>query len=405
MADNVIIYAIGMFFLMNPPLPEKSMIYLDNSATTRVTEPVAKIADRYMTELFYNPASNYPPSVQIEKEILSFRSMFSDYGYAPGEVFFTSGGTESNNISVFGCVRKLRGKHRIITSKVEHPSVYNVFRYLQERNPDLDVVFLDVEHSGRADLDQLESCLNEETALVSLMHVNNETGAVNDLNAISALIRKHAPKAVFHSDGVQSFCKFPAERIPCDLYSVSGHKLHAPKGVGILLMKKNTPNEGGLIGGGQENGFRSGTTNVPSILALKEAVRIYRDSSDAFIGQMRRCKLRLYANLISMEDVFLNGPAADGGAPHILNLSFAGVRGEVLLNALAAHEIYVSTGSACSSSQKSENRILSAMRLDKARRESAIRFSLCPYTTEEEIDLASEAIRQEVAKLRKYRRR
>ena len=382
------------------------MIYLDNSATTRVTENVAAVAQKYMTDLFYNPASNYPPSVQIEKEMLQFRSMFGEYGYGPNEVFFTSGGTESNNIAVFGCVRKLRGKHRIITSKVEHPSIYNVFKYLQERSDgNLDVVFVDVNRSGCVDQNQLSSVLNEETALVSLMHVNNETGAVNDLNTISALIKKLAPGAVFHSDGVQAFCKFPAERIPCDLYSISGHKLHAPKGVGILLMKKNTPNEGGQIGGGQEAGFRSGTSNVPSILALREAVRIHENNIETFIGQMRRCKLRLYANLISMDDVFLNGPDPDLGAPHILNLSFTGVRGEVLLNALAAHEIYVSTGSACSSSSKSDNRILSAMGVEKSRRDSAIRFSLCPYTTEDEIDRASDVIRSEVAKLRKYRRR
>ncbi len=382
------------------------MIYLDNSATTRVTESVARVAQKYMTDLFYNPASNYPPSVQIEKEMFQFRSEFGEYGFGPNEVFFTSGGTESNNISVFGCVRKLRGKHRIITSKVEHPSVYNVFKYLQERNSgSLDVIFVGTDRSGCIDLDQLSSVLNEETALVSLMHVNNETGAVNDLSTVSVMMNKLAPGAVFHSDGVQAFCKFPSDKIPCDLYSISGHKLHAPKGIGILLMKKNTPNEGGQIGGGQESGFRSGTSNVPSILALREAIRIHHTNSEAFIGQMRKCKLRLYANLISMDDVFLNGPEADGGAPHILNLSFGGVRGEVLLNALASHKIYVSTGSACSSSQKSDNRILSAMGLDKSRRDSAIRFSLCPYTTEDEIDRASDVIRQEVAKLRKYRRR
>ena len=381
------------------------MIYLDNSATTPVTESVAQVAYRFMTEGFYNPASNYPPSVRIEKEMLQFRTMFDEYGFGPGEVFFTSGGTESNNTAIFGCVRKLRGRHRIITSKVEHPSVYNVFKYLQERNNDLDVVFADVERSGSVDLAHLSSLLNGETAFVSLMHVNNETGAVNDLDAVSALIKKQAPGAVFHSDGVQAFCKLPSGRIPCDLYSISGHKLHAPKGVGILLMKKNTPNEGGLIGGGQENGFRSGTSNVPSILALREAVRIFRENSETFIAHMRDCKLRLYSNLISMEDVFLNGPQPEKGAPHILNLSFTGVRGEVLLNALAAHEIYVSTGSACSSSQKSDNRILNAMNLDRSRRDSAIRFSLSPYTTPEEIDEASDVIRVEVAKLRKYRRR
>ena len=406
MAHIVILYANGKFFPENSHLTEHPMIYLDNSATTRVTESVAQVAQTYMTNSFYNPASSYPPSVRIEKEMLQFRSMFQEFGYGTDEVFFTSGGTESNNISVFGCVRKLRGKHRIITSKVEHPSVYNVFKYLQQRSGDeLDVVFADVDRSGSVDLDQLSSLLNEETAFVSLMHVNNETGAVNDLGAVSSMIKKRSPGAVFHSDGVQAFCKLPSGRIPCDLYSISGHKLHAPKGVGVLLMKKNTPNEGGLIGGGQENGFRSGTSNVPSILALQEAVRTYLENSDTFIRHMRECKMRLYYNLISMEDVFVNGPEPDAGAPHILNLSFTGVRGEVLLNALAAHEIYVSTGSACSSSKKSDNRILNAMNLDRSRRESAVRFSLCPYTTEDEIDQASDVICSEVKKLRKYTRR
>ena len=381
------------------------MIYLDNSATTRVLPEAADAAYRAMTEQFYNPASAYKPAVATEKAMEAARArLAAALGSAPGEIFFTSGGTESNNMALFGTLKPERGKRRIITTLGEHPSVYEVFRSL-EHAAETEVVFVGLRADGTVRLDQLEAALTPETALVSAMHVNNEVGSVNDLAAIYALVRKHAPNAVVHSDGVQAFCKLPFVRPTADLYSISAHKFHAPKGVGALLVREGLKFSGGQIGGGQEKNLRSGTSNVPGILGMDTALSAYRAQQEAWIGQMRICKQRLYDNLMTIPDVFLNGPTVNEGAPHILNVSFPGVRGEVLVNALSEREIYVSTGSACSTHQKGQNRILAAMGITGARAEGALRFSLCPFLTEAEMDHAAEALKEQVLFLRRFQRR
>ena len=381
------------------------MIYLDNSATTRVLPEAADAAYRAMTEQFYNPASAYKPAVATEKAMEAARArLAAALGSAPGEIFFTSGGTESNNMALFGTLKPVRGKRRIITTLGEHPSVYEVFRSL-EHAAETEVVFVGLRADGTVRLDQLEAALTPETALVSAMHVNNEVGSVNDLAAIYALVKKHAPNAVVHSDGVQAFCKLPFVRPAADLYSISAHKFHAPKGVGALLVREGLKFSGGQIGGGQEKNLRSGTSNVPGILGMDAALSAYRAQQEAWIGQMRICKQRLYDNLMTIPDVFLNGPTVNEGAPHILNVSFPGVRGEVLVNALSEREIYVSTGSACSTHQKGQNRILAAMGITGARAEGALRFSLCPFLTEAEMDHAAEALKEQVLFLRRFQRR
>lgn len=381
------------------------MIYLDNSATTRVLPEAAEAARLAMTEQFYNPASAYPPAVETERAVNGARARLAQaLGCAADEVYFTSGGTESNNMAVFGTLKPLRGKRRIITSVVEHPSIYETSRSL-EGSADTEVVLIGCNKDGTADLADLEQALTDETALVSLMHVNNEVGAVNDLAAISALLKKRAPNAVFHSDGVQAFCKLPFSRVPCDLYSVSAHKFHAPKGVGALVARSGFKFAGGQIGGGQEKNLRSGTTNVPGILAMDAALALYRANQTEWVERMRACKIRLANALLSLPDTAVNGPAIEEGAPHILNVSFSGVRGEVLLNALAERGIYVSTGSACSTHQKGKNRILSAMGISGARAEGAIRFSFCAFNTPEEMDETASVIAEQIAFLRRFQRR
>ena len=381
------------------------MIYLDNSATTRVLPEAADAAYRAMTEQFYNPASAYKPAVATEKAMEAARARLATaLGSAPGEIFFTSGGTESNNMALFGALKPVRGKRRIITTLGEHPSVYEVFRSL-EHAVETEVVFVGLHADGTIRLDQLEAALTPETALVSAMHVNNEVGSVNDLAAIYSLVKKHAPNAVVHSDGVQAFCKLPFVRPAADLYSISAHKFHAPKGVGALLVRDGLKFSGGQIGGGQEKNLRSGTSNVPGILGMDAALSTYRAQQDAWILQMRICKQRLYDNLMTIPDVFLNGPAVNEGVPHILNVSFPGVRGEVLVNALSEREIYVSTGSACSTHQKGQNRILAAMGVTGARAEGALRFSLCPFLTEAEMDRTAEVLKEQVLFLRRFQRR
>lgn len=379
------------------------MIYLDNSATTSVSKKAAEIASKYMTEMFFNPSSAYTPAVNVERNVKSARAKLAEaMGCGVDEFIYTSGGTESNNAAILGVLKQQRGKGRIICSQIEHPSVYEVFSMLEEMG--YDVQRIPATEEGIIDYQALDALVTPNTSFVSIMHVNNETGAINDLGLCAKIIKRNSPDAVFHSDGVQAFCKLPFVRVPADLYSVSGHKIHAPKGVGALYIAKNTKFFGSLVGGGQERGLRSGTTNVPSIMALDAAVSDYRENQNAYVQSMMNCKKRLADNMTALKDTVINGCAVELGAPHILNVSFSGVRGEVLLHTLAEQGIYVSTGSACSTHKKG-NRILDAMGIRGSRKEGAIRFSLSGHTTLEEIDDASNAIEMILPQLRRFKRR
>ena len=354
------------------------MIYLDNSATTRTMGVAAEAAKKYMTEEFFNPAAAYSPAVREERAVNGARrTIGSAINAGPDEIIFTSGGTESNNMAILGSLKAMRGRGRIIVGSTEHPSVYEVYKSLACQ---YDVVEAPVDNTGMIDLKRLESLITPDTRLVSVMQVNNEVGAVNDAEAIRRMLRRRAPEALLHVDGVQGFLKVPFDAKNCDLYSISGHKIHAPKGIGALYLRQGTKFAGGQIGGGQEKNLRSGTTNTPGIMGMEAAIRNYLD-------------------------VLLNGPAPEQGAPHILNASFMGVRGEVLLHALEEKEIYVSTGSACSAHKKGRNRILNAMGVIGDRQEGAIRFSFCPFNTIEEMDVVAEEISTIIAMLRRFKRR
>ena len=381
------------------------MIYLDNSATTRVLPEAAAAAHMSMTDDFFNPAAAYAPAAQTERAVSACRARLADaLGHRPEEVYYTSGGTESNNTAIFGSVGAVRGKKRIITCMTEHPSVYRVFQALEAR-ADIEVVCIGVNASGAADLDALSSAMTPDTALVSLMHVNNETGAITDIASANACIHRINPNALFHVDGVQAFCKLPFTSVPCDLYSISAHKFHAPKGVGALYVREGARFGGGQLGGGQERGMRSGTTNVPGVVGLDAALAQYRLHHGEWMKNMRRCKERLAQNLLSIDDALLNGPSIAEGAGHILNISFLGVRGETLLNALSERQIYVSTGSACSAHKQGKNRVLNAIGVTGARQDGAIRFSFCPFNTLEEMDVTAQHVSELVSFLRRYQRR
>ena len=381
------------------------MIYLDNSATTRTLTEAAQAAVQAMTEDFYNPAAAYAYGARTEKRVNEARAVIARPLRAKREeIIFTSGGTESNNAAIFGSLKGWRGQMRVITTAVEHPSVYEAVQSLKQRG-NVDIVILPVNEQGYPDLIALRDALSEDTALVTMMHVNNELGTVTDLAAAARLIHRYAPKAVFHSDGVQAFLKVDTDNLGIDLYSVSAHKFHAPKGVGALYKRIGARFGGGQIGGGQENNLRSGTLNVPGILGMEKAVLLYEQNLTAWRQNMRTCKRRLYEGLMTIPDVVLNGPALDEAAPHILNLSFLGVRGEVLLHAVEQFGVCVSTGSACSARKAGKNRILTAAGIIGPRQEGAIRFSLCPFNTVEEMDKAAQIISEQVNFLRKYRRR
>lgn len=378
------------------------MIYFDNSATTRVFDEAASVAVSYMKEGYFNPSAAYSPAVSVEREINLARGRLASYFRAdPQELIFTSGGTESNNIALSGTLAQRRDKCRVITTAVEHPSVYEPVNALKSSG--YDVIIVGVDEFGRVDAKALEAVLNENTGFVSIMHVNNEVGAINDINSLYSLVKSRAPSAVFHSDGVQAFLKMPIVR--CDMYSFSGHKLHAPKGVGGLFVKKGVRFSGGQMGGGQENNLRSGTTNVPSIMALDSAAGIYLKHHGEYLAAMRDVKMRLYENLSRINDVVLNGPSPEEGAPYILNMSFMGVRGEVLLNSLSEKGLLVSTGSACAARHRGKNRILTAMGIKDARQDGAIRFSFSPENTVEEADKAAQMIEDSLSILRRFRRR
>ncbi|MBQ6865929.1 MAG: cysteine desulfurase, partial [Clostridia bacterium] len=303
------------------------MIYLDNSATTRTLPEAAEAAMAAMTGDFFNPAAAYAYGARTEKRVNEARTVIARPLKAKREeIIFTSGGTESNNAAIFGSLKGWRGPKRVITTAVEHPSVFEAVQSLQQSG-DVDIVILPVNEQGYPDMNALRDALSEDTALVSMMHVNNELGTVTDLASVARLIRRYAPRTIFHADGVQAYMKVDTVNLGVDLYSISAHKFHAPKGVGALYKRTGVRFAGGQIGGGQENNLRSGTLNVPGILGMERAVMIYEQNLSAWRQSMRACKRRLYENLMTIPDVVLNGPSLDEAAPHILNLSFLGVRG------------------------------------------------------------------------------
>ena len=377
------------------------MIYLDNSATTRTMDVAAEAAKKYMTEEFFNPAAAYSPAVREERAVNGARrTIGSAINAGPDEIIFTSGGTESNNMAILGSLKAMRGRGRIIVGSTEHPSVYEVYKSLACQ---YDVVEAPVDNTGMIDLKRLESLITPDTRLVSVMQVNNEVGAVNDINGIYHLVREKSPSAVFHCDGVQAYIKMPA--VQCDMYSFSGHKLNAPKGIGGLYVRRGTRFKGGQTGGGQENNLRSGTTNVPSIMALDVSAKLWTDNRTERLENITRVKHRLYSNLSRIKDIKLNGPEINDSVPYILNISFLGVRGEVLLHSLMDKGLLVSTGSACAARNRGKNRILTAMGITGDRQDGAIRFSFGAGNTEAEADAAAQMIEDSLSLLRRFRRR
>lgn len=379
------------------------MIYLDNSATTRTLDAAAEAAAKYMRQDFFNPSAAYSPAVEAERAVNAARSRLASMIHAaPEEIIYTSGGTESNNTAIFGALKARRGTGRIIVGATEHPSVYSAIMTL--KGP-YNVTEARVDSTGTQDVNSLMSALSNDVAFVSIMHVNNETGAINDIPSIYKAVKQRAPGAIMHVDGVQGFLKVPFDARYCDMYSISGHKFHAPKGVGALYIKRGVRFAGGQIGGGQERNLRSGTTNTPGIMGMDAAIEYYQANLDEIRRKLMQMKLRLAKNLSFIRDAYINGPEPSLGAPHILNVSFLGIRGEVLLHALEEKGIYVSTGSACSAHKKGKNRILNAMGVVGDRQEGAIRFSICPFNTEGEMDITADVIEEQLAFLRRFKRR
>lgn len=383
-------------------------IYLDNSATTRPADSVIEAMAEAMRAHYYNASAAYGPAVESEKRMNACRTRILSALHAKNaQVVFTSGGTESDNLAILGTAQLQRKPMRFLYSAIEHPAVTQAMEEVARLGHDVQEI--PVTGEGLVDLQALEELLSEETALVSCMHVNNETGAIQPLEQIHALMKKYAPKALFHVDGVQGFLRAPLQfdAMGIDFYAISAHKIHGPKGVGALVMRKGTRLKPQMLGGGQENGLRSTTYNSTGIIGLDEAIRVYQSLEEP-LEKMRSLKLNLVQMLSQGEkSIVFNGPAPDApcSAPHILNISFPGVRGEVLLHALEGMEIYVSTGSACSTHKMKSSGVLAKMGISGDRAQGALRVSLSPYTTQEEISHCAQAMLACYAQLKPFRRR
>ena len=379
------------------------MIYLDNSATTRPFDEVIDKMSACMREEYFNPSAVYAPAMLAGRILTETREAIASQLGGRVKVVFTSGGTEADNLALLGTARALRGrKGHFITTKVEHPAILETAAELERLGH--SVTYIGVDEEGTVDVDALVDAVREDTALVSVMQVNNEVGAVMPIEEISRRVKEKNSRTLIHVDGVQGFMRVPMHmnRMGVDLYSLSGHKIHGPKGIGALAMSDRARPLCIAFGGGQENGLRSGTENVPGIAGLGQAVRAFARLDDP-ASDMMELKMRLRGGILqAVPDAKVNGPT--GGAPHILNVTFP-VKGEVLLHALEGAGILCSTGSACASHKKSASHVLTAMGVPDKEIDGALRFSLCPMNTPEEIDETVAQIRKSVEMLRAFKRR
>ena len=378
--------------------------YFDNSASTRVLDSVKDIVVKTMTEDYANAAAKHRKGMEAEQYIREARKIIAGtLKAAEKEILFTSGGSESNNMALIGtALANQRAGRHIISTAVEHPSVYNPLTYLEELG--FEITFLPVDHNGHISLQQLEESIRPDTILVSVMYVNNEVGAVEPIEAISQCIKKKNPKTLFHVDAIQAYGKYKIrpKKQGIDLLSVSGHKIHAPKGVGFLYIRDGVKIRPILFGGGQQKGMRSGTENVPGCVGLGVAAREAYKDFDARIEKLYTLREHLIAGLKPLGGVTINGSEDRTNAPQIVSASFEGVRSEVLLHALEDKGVYVSSGSACSSNHPGISGTLKGIGVKKELLDSTIRFSLGDLNTEEEVDYAIGVLGELLPVLRRY---
>lgn len=378
--------------------------YFDNSATTKVLDCVKDAVVDAMCVNYGNAAAKHRKGVEAENLIREAKKAIADtLKVQEKEILFTSGGTESNNTALIGTALANRraGKH-LITTGVEHPSIYNTMSFLEEMG--FEVTYLPVDHLGHISLEDLEKAIREDTILVSVMYVNNEVGAVEPIEAISQCIKKKNPKTLFHVDAIQAYGKYKIrpKKQGIDLLSVSGHKIHAPKGVGFLYIRDGVKIRPILFGGGQQKGMRSGTENVPGCVGLGVAAREAYKDFDARIEKLYTLREHLIAGLKPLGGVTINGSEDRTNAPQIVSASFEGVRSEVLLHALEDKGVYVSSGSACSSNHPGISGTLKGIGAKKELLDSTIRFSLGDLNTEEEVDYAIGVLGELLPVLRRY---
>ena len=382
-------------------------VYFDNSATTRCYGEVKDIVVKTMLEDYGNPSAMHTKGVEAEQYVKAAASRIARIlKVTEKEILFTSGGTESNNLALIGgaMANKRAGNH-IITTAVEHAAVARPVDFLKEQG--FEVTILPVDEQGVVRLDALEAALREDTILVSTMYVNNEVGSVMPVEKIAALVHEKSPKALYHVDAIQAFGKFRIypKKMGIDLLSVSGHKIHGPKGVGFLYISSRAKVQPMILGGGQQTGMRAGTDNVPGIAGLGVAAEtIYTDFEEK-TEHLYQLKEKMASGLAELEDVKINGMPLREGAPQILSVSFMGIRSEVLLHTLEEKGIYVSAGSACSSHKRKASATLTAMGMPASQIECTVRISFSEENTFEEADYCLEVLKEVVPLLRRYSRR
>ncbi|MBR5578602.1 MAG: cysteine desulfurase [Lachnospiraceae bacterium] len=381
-------------------------IYLDNAATTRCFPEVARVMTKIMCEDYGNPSSMHHKGVEAEQYLKTCRHTIAKaLKINEKEIFFTSGGTESDNLAIIGTAlaNHRRGKH-IITTCIEHPAVLEPMAYLESIG--YQVTYLPVDSFGRIRLEDLENALRSDTILVSIMHTNNEIGSLMPIAEAGNLIKRFSPDIYFHVDGVQGFgkTKIYPKKLGIDLLSVSGHKIHGPKGIGFLYVNEKVKIRPIVFGGGQQKGLRSGTENVPAIAGLGKAVEEVYKFLEEDVERLYQLKKYLIEGLEKLPGVTINGYTGYDSAPHVVSMSVEGVRSEVLLHALEDKGIYVSAGSACASNKPMVSQTLKAIGVKKELLDATIRLSLSVFSTREEIDYTLRALYDIIPMLRRYTR-
>lgn len=379
---------------------------MDNSATTKAYECVGEIVKKVMCEDYGNPSSMHAKGVAAEQYIKEAKETFAKLMKVKDkEIFFTSGGTESDNLALRGAAaaNQRAGKH-LITSAIEHPAIINTMRHLEEEG--FRVTFLPVDRYGRIRLDALKEALCEDTILVSIMYVNNEVGSVQPIQEAASIVKAYNKNILFHVDAVQGFGKYRIypKKLKVDLCSVSGHKIHGPKGTGVLYIGENVKIKPIVFGGEQQKNVRSGTENVPGIAGISLAARTIYQDLDVKVAKMRNLKKHFIEGVSRIEDTTVHGLYDETSAPHIISVGFAGIRSEVLLHALEEKGIYVSSGSACASNHPQVSGVLKGIGASQEFLDATLRFSMSEFTMPEEIDYTLDTLYNIVPKLRKYTR-
>ncbi len=380
--------------------------YLDNSATTPCLKEASELVAKVLTEDYGNPSSLHNKGMQAEEYVKNARHVIAKtLKVSDKEIIFTSGGTEGNNLALIGAAlaNKRMGLH-IITTKIEHASVANPIHFLEEQG--FEVTYLDVDDKGIISLKELRDIIREDTILVSIMMVNNEIGALEPISEAARIIKEQNPNTLFHVDAIQAYGKyeiFPS-RMGIDLLTVSGHKIHGPKGSGFIYIRDKAKVRPEILGGGQERGMRSGTENVPAIAGLSLAASFMYENLDSHVAHLRDLKKHFIDGVSGIDRLSINGYTDEKSAPQIVSVSVAGVRSEVLLHALEDRGVYVSAGSACSSNKPAISATLRAIHLPSNLLDSTVRFSFSIYNTIEEIDYAISCMKEIIPTLQKYTR-